>query len=79
MPIPVLRSRTADFWRIPVAPLDPIPFGAGDFADRYLIGFSAALNRGFSGGKKVVIPVGMGRCAGLAGEDIVEVRILLIS
>src|ERR1700722_944559 len=55
--------------------VDAIAFSAGQFADGHLIGLGSAFDAAVTGGGQVVVPVRIGGCPGLGGEDVDDVRL----
>src|SRR6185437_14304710 len=53
--------------------VDAVPGLAGDLTDRHPIGVGATLHGAVTGGDEVVVPVRVGGCPGLGGEDVDDV------
>src|SRR6516164_2910448 len=55
--------------------VDAVAFSAGQFADGHLVCLGSAFDTAVTGGGQVVIPVRVGGCSGLGGEDVDDVRV----
>jgi hypothetical protein len=55
--------------------VDAVAFRAGQFADGHLVGLGSAFEDAVTGGGQVVVPVRVGGCSALGGEDIDAVRL----
>src|SRR5207302_3694552 len=55
--------------------VDAVAFSTGQFADRHLVCLGSAFDSAAAGGGQVAVPVGVGGCSPLAGEDVDDVRL----
>ena len=55
--------------------VDAVAFSAGQFADGHLVCLGSAFDTAVTGGGQVAVPIRVGGCPGLAGEDVDDVRL----
>src|SRR2546423_6558881 len=55
--------------------VDAVAFSAGHFADGHLVCLGSAFDATATGGGQVAVPVRVGGCSGLGGEDVDDVRL----
>src|SRR6266704_4318908 len=55
--------------------VDAVAFSAGQFADGHLVCLGSAFDTAVTGGGQVAVPVRVGGCSSLGGEDIDDVRL----
>src|SRR5246127_5069675 len=55
--------------------VDAVAFSAGQFADGHLVCLGSAFDTAVTSGGQVVVPVRVGGCPGLGGEDVDNVRL----
>src|SRR5229473_6539264 len=55
--------------------VDAVAFSAGQFADGHIVFVGSAFDTAVTGGGQVAVPVRVGGCSGLGGEDVDDVRL----
>src|SRR5882757_9956421 len=55
--------------------VDAVAFSTGQFADGHLVCLGSAFDGAVTGGRQVVVPVGVGGCSCLGCEDVDDVRL----
>src|SRR5712691_109093 len=55
--------------------VDAVAFSTGKFADGHLVCLGSAFGTAVTGGGQVAVPVGVGGCSCLGGEDVDDVRL----
>src|SRR6185503_20233583 len=58
--------------------VDAVAFGTGQFADGHLVRLGSAFDTAVTGGGQVAVPVWVGGCSTLGGEDVDDVRLRVV-